>query len=145
MILLKLPPSVPIKLGLPYGSIFYLFLSFFTFNACENNTSQLPMPKDKVVELLADIHMADAYVESVNPTMKDSMAKLYYPQIFKHHGITTTVYDSTFAVLSKHPDLMKNVYDAVLLKIEERQKIMRGDTLQKDSIKMAPNNATQKN
>ena len=145
MILFKLPPFVPIKSGFHLGSILSIFFMFFTLVACKNNSTQLPIPKEKVVELLADIHMADAYVESLNPTLKDSMAKQYYPQIFQHYGITTAVYDSTFAVLSKNPVLMKSVYDDVLLKIEERQKVMKGDTLKSDSIKIVPNNPSPKN
>jgi hypothetical protein len=134
MIKLKYPPSV-----------IFVFFTIFSLASCKNNTAQLPIPREKVVELLTDIHMADAYVESVNPTMKDSMAKLYYPQIFKHNGITPAVYDSTFSVLSKNPTLMKSAYDDVLLKIEERQKVMKGDTLKTDSTQLTPNNTTQKN
>jgi hypothetical protein len=134
MIKLRYPPSVV-----------FAFFTIFTLTSCKNNTAQLPIPREKVVEILTDIHIADAYVESVNPTMKDSMAKLYYPQIFKHNGITAAVYDSTFATLSKNPVLMKSVYDDVLLKIEERQKIMKGDTLKTDSTKLDRNKPAQKN
>jgi hypothetical protein len=137
-------PNVELLLKLP-PSVFFAFFTFFTLASCENDNPKLPIPREKVIEMLADVHMADAYVESVNPTMKDSMAKLYYLQIFKHHDITAAVYDSTFAVLSKQPDLMKKVYDAVLLKIEERQKIVRGDTLKTDSIKAAPSDPPKKN
>ena len=126
-------------------TVFFVFFIVFLLVTCKNNTAQLPVPREKVVEILADIHMADAYVESVNVTLKDSMAKRYYPQIFKHNGITTAIYDSTFAVLSKNPILMKSVYDDVLLKIEERQKIMKGDTLKTDSIKLDRNQPVQKN
>jgi hypothetical protein len=128
-----------------FSSIILVFLTIFVFVFCENKTGQLPIPREKVVQILTDIHMADAYVESVNPTMKDSMAKLYYPQIFKHNGITAAVYDTTFALLSKNPVLMKNVYDDVLKNIEARQKIMQGDTIKTDSIKLDRNNPTQKN
>jgi Domain of unknown function (DUF4296) len=105
------------------------FALFLTILSCQKEKVQLPIPKETMVSVLVDIHMSEAYVEGVNTTLKDSMSKIYYPQIFKHHGITAKLYDSTFSILSNKPDLMKSVYDDVLLKLEERQKIMRGDTL----------------
>jgi Domain of unknown function (DUF4296) len=112
---LKLPPSV--------------IAVFFTLFACKNDKIQLPVPQEKMVDVLVDIHIAEAYIENVNTTLKDSMTRIYYPQIFKHHGITAKLYDSTFAVLSNQPDLMKSVYDDVMERVENRQKIMKGDTL----------------
>lgn len=97
----------------------------------------MPIAKEKMVDVLVDIHIAEAYIESVNPTLKDSMARLYYPQIFKQNGITAKLYDSAFSVLSNQPQMMKNVYDEVLLKIEQRQKQIKSDTLsgiKKDSL-----------
>ena len=123
MIKMKCPPSV-----------FALFFIFFTLYACKDGKAIMPIPKETMVTVLADIHMAEAYIESVSPALKDSMAKQYYPQIFKHNGITAKLYDSAFSVLSNQPDLMKSIYDDVLTKIDERQKIMKGDTLKTTNI-----------
>lgn len=115
-------------------SVYCLFFTLFTLFACKNDEPQMPIAKEKMVAVLVDIHIAEAYIESVNPTLKDSMARLYYPQIFKHNGITAKLYDSAFSVLSNQPEMMKNVYDEVLLKIEQRQKQIKSDTL--SGIKM---------
>jgi hypothetical protein len=121
----KFNPSVAMFLAMTMA----LFFTFFTLLSCQKDKVQLPIPRETMVAVLVDIHMSEAYVEGVNTTLKDSMAKIYYPQIFKHNGITAKLYDSTFSILSNKPDMMKSIYDDVLLKLEEKQKIMRGDTL----------------
>lgn len=110
-------------------SVYCLFFILFTLLACKKDKVQLPISRDKMVAVLVDIHIAEAYIESVNPALKDSMARIYYPQIFKHNGITAKLYDSAFSVLSNQPQMMRNVYDEVLLKIEKRQKEIKSDTI----------------
>ena len=84
-----------------------------------------------MINVLIDIHTAEALMESESPTVKDSMAKIYYPQIFKHNAITAKEYDSTFSIMSNNADLMKSVYDSVVAKTESRLKAIQQDTTKK--------------
>ncbi len=140
MNLMKYTPSPPKGVLWTKECLLTVFFILFTLLACKNDKVRLPISKETMVNVLVDIHIAESYIESVNPLVKDSMAKQYYPQIFKHNGITAKLYDSAFSLLSNQPEMLKSVYDEVLLKIEDRQKHLQGDTIKQVKIDSIPKN-----
>lgn len=95
------------------------FLSLLIFTGC-NKTEQISgkafMERDVLVDVLVDIHLIDGVTNDRKFHRKydaDSI-DLLSPILEKHH-ITRTMFDTTLAIYSKHPDLFDQVYADVLI------------------------------
>ena len=100
--------------------------------ACHSDSSNLPIPKAKLVPVLMDIHMVEAVVENDSQVMKDSLAALYYPQIFEKHGVTAKDFDSTVNFMNERPKLMHDIYEDVMKEIQKTTKPTAVDTTKKN-------------
>jgi Domain of unknown function (DUF4296) len=89
---------------------------------------KFPVNEIKMAEILTDIHIAEAAVDNESGDMKDSITRLYYPQIFEHHGIKQWEFDSTMSMLSTKPIIMNRIFKTV---IDNIQKKSTSDSLSK--------------
>jgi hypothetical protein len=105
----------------------YLFFTFIFLIQCRQSV-KFPVNEMKMGEVLTDIHLAEAAVDNESSEMKDSITRLYYPQIFEHHGIKQWEFDSTMSMLSTKPVIMNRVFKIV---IDNIQKKSEPDTLSK--------------
>lgn len=105
--------------------MFLVLSPFMLIGACKNQFDA-PIAEDKLVKVLKDVHIAEALLETENQTMRDSFSKVYYAQIFEHHGITRVDFDSTMSVYARYPEQFDSIYSRVerLIKSEK-------DTLQR--------------
>jgi len=79
----------------------------------------LPVRDEKLVEVLADIHLAESALQSFSGPQKDSMAGVYYDQVMVIHGMDREVFDTCVAILRRNPDLMSEIYDKVYEHLEK--------------------------
>lgn len=94
-----------------------LFLS-----ACGSDKKEkLPIPESELPSLLADIHLAEAVIQNTNGNIRDSVADVYYQQIFLIHNLSEEDFDKTMAILREDPARIKPIYDKVLEIISERE------------------------
>jgi hypothetical protein len=82
-----------------------------------NSNDKAPISADTFTHILADMHIAEAAAEGEFPAGKDSILRLYYPQILKKHGVTKVDFDSTMSVYSRQPVAFDSVYSAVMREI----------------------------
>lgn len=108
-----------------------LVLILFVLSACQSDSNNLPIPKDKLLPVLIDIHMVEAVVDNDSQVMKDSLTALYYPQIFEKHGVTAKDFDSTVKFMNQRPQLMHDIYEDVMKEIEKTTKPTAVDTTSK--------------
>ena len=104
----------------------------FAFTACYLDIHDLPIQKDKLIPVLIDIHIAEAVVDNDSQAMKDSLAALYYPQIFAKHGVTAKDFDSTVKFMNERPQLMHDIYEEVMKEIQKTTKPAAVDTTKKN-------------
>lgn len=93
--------------------VFALLLFSFSFLACQNNLNA-PIAEEKLIDILVDVHTAEALTESEIQRVRDSMTPIYYAQIYKKHGVTKTDFDSTMVVYTHNPERFDSVYSKVL-------------------------------
>jgi hypothetical protein len=97
------------------------FLSLLFFTGCNKNeqiSGKAFIERDVLVDVLVDIHLIDGVTNDRKFHRKydaDSI-DLLSPILEKHH-ITRTMFDTTLATYSKHPDLFDQVYADVLIKL----------------------------
>ena len=63
------------------------------------------------------MHTAEAAAEGEFTTVKDSLLKIYYPQILKKHGVSQVDFDSTLTLYSREPILFDSIYAQVFREI----------------------------
>ena len=96
----------------------FVLFSFLTLFSCKNESQKWLVTPSKMIDVLADIHIAEAAVEGDVPTMKDSIMALYYPQIFAKNGVSKADFDSTFTIASRQPQALQNLYKEVEKKLK---------------------------
>ena len=108
--------------------------------SCKEEKVEVLIPNEKTVDILVDLHIAEAAILSANKAQKDSIGGLYYAQIFEMHEIKDSIFYQNLDMISKDPERTQEIYQKVLDKIEqidlegktETEKIE--DKIKKDSI-----------
>lgn len=77
------------------------------------------MPKEKLVPVLCDIHVAESAVLHLSGTTKDSTLHEYQNQLFAIHGVEREEVDSALAQLKRNPEMMREVYEEVMVELEK--------------------------
>lgn len=80
--------------------------------------------KEKLVDVLVDVHMADAVVavKGLRINRDSVLISLYYDDVMKKHNITRKQFDITIEYYSKHAEKYDKIYDEVLEILSKKQK-----------------------
>ena len=86
--------------------------------ACSGKKPGIPpavISPEKMVDILTDVHIAQAAVSTHNPgdTLRYTVSD-YMPAIFKNHGTTQQQFDSSLKYYSSNPALLDSIYKEVL-------------------------------
>jgi hypothetical protein len=109
--------------------LFYLLFLITGLASCYQTTSEpefdmaLVLPPDSMVFLLADLHMADAYVESIKDKKisKEHMASEYFNIILDGHRIDRQTFDESMRYYSYHTEEMDDIYEKVIVELSKRE------------------------
>ena len=100
-------------------------LSFLLFS-CGQDEGQVAipsdvLPKEKMAQVITDIHLAEANASLY--TLPDSVSseKLHFEKIFAKHKITKIQYDKSISFYIDHPELLNEVYEKVLNELSRMQ------------------------
>jgi len=106
--------------------IFFLFILLtVSFSSCTKKKIEIPptvLSKEKMVSVIADIHLAQAAAVIRNPsdTLHYTFGD-YLPYILKLHDIPRAEYDSSISFYTVHPELMKEIYEDVINELSKKQ------------------------
>lgn len=112
-----------------FFSIFFIVL--FLFVSCSDDPTKVHgrnmIKRDKVVKILADIHVVDAITNGPGYYRKYEAADSVdlYASIFEKYGVTKAEFDSTVAKLSRQPEIFMQIYDDVILELNYRLDTLR--------------------
>jgi hypothetical protein len=82
----------------------------------------LPIGDDKMINILYDVHVAEAALAPVpGGPKKDSLANLYYDQLAELHGVDREALDSSLAMLQRDPELTRQLYEKVVEMVEKKR------------------------
>lgn len=87
--------------------------------ACETTEEKPQIPEEKMVKVLADIHIAEAALQTLRGQTKDSMSQTYYHQIYAIHEVDSLEVQETLQAMRENPDKMKALYDKVMERVEK--------------------------
>ncbi len=86
--------------------------------SCQPRPVRLPVEEDKLILMLADVHVAEAALQGLLGLTKDSMANVYYDQICSIHGVDRLLLDSALQILQEEPERMEQIYAEVMKEME---------------------------
>ena len=105
---------------------------FFFFSCGGSKQEQIPvgvLAKDKMVKILSDIQLAEGELTFNNSqTIIDPAADtISYSVIFANNKIKKADYDSSMKYYTLHPELLNEIYDEVINKLEHNKKQLAPD------------------
>ena len=94
--------------------IFFLS-SVLVLGNCGNtsSTEKLPIDDEKLIAALLDVQLAEVIPDGEIPEIRDSLMRIYYPQIFQKHGISAADFDTSMSRLARQPRRLEQFYRKV--------------------------------
>lgn len=94
-----------------------LFAALLT--ACREEERQpLPLEEEQLVDVLADVHIAEAAGQQLRGATKDSVMQVYYAQICSIHRVDQEDFMRSMKQLRDEPKRLHQLYEKVTESIE---------------------------
>jgi len=103
-----------------------LFIGFVLFFGCSKNYGDNPIiGNDKFVDILVDIHLADAtlVVKGYRINTDSTQIRLFYNDVLIKHKVTQKQIQNTFEYYAKKPKEFEHLYEEVserIVKMEQQ-------------------------
>lgn len=101
-----------------FGPAAILLLSLFS---CSQGRESIPLGEDELVNVLIDVHIAEAAVQTLRGATKDSMINLYYDQICEIHGVNREEFETSMEILRNDPKRLEELYAEVMSEMERQE------------------------
>lgn len=124
-----------------------LLLSIILLSACHYQNEEMDenkyIPREKMILILADIQITEAYLEEVKKTGKRvrDTSLLYYEKVFKKHQISPLAFEESLLWYKKDFEDLDLLYTEVITRLselkaknEELMLQMKADSVRADSI-----------
>lgn len=99
-------------------------LVFTLLISCGKKDEVVVLPSDNVlIELLFDLHLAEASLTRVDVAIQDSIALILRDRVAGTHGITPQVMDTWLEGLQRSPDRLSVIYDSLIVRFEKASMI----------------------
>jgi hypothetical protein len=98
------------------------FIAVLLMPGCGEKQEPLPVSVEKAGKIILDTHLAEAALQKVYGAKKDSLAAIYYQQIYEIHGIDSLLYKDLIRVIRNDPDHLSAVYTAAFSEMDSRPK-----------------------
>jgi len=80
------------------------------------------LSEEKIIAVLKDIHVAEAMLtETADRRAKDSLARTYYPQIFRIHDVRPEDFDQTMNALFTDPIALDSIYTKIIKSLSDEK------------------------
>lgn len=82
-------------------------------SGCTEERRPVPVPHDKLVAVLADIHLAEGAMQEITVAKRDSLLDLYYERITALHGVDEEEFMRSLEMLRRRPEELSVIYAEV--------------------------------
>ena len=93
--------------------------------SCREEELPISLSEEKLMDVLIDMHMAEAMMNKLPSSDQDTVGEVYYRMIYREHEITKDEFDQSMNVLREDPVRLNGIYEKILerlnvLEAEER-------------------------
>jgi hypothetical protein len=101
--------------------ILFVF-SLMIFIACNADQADLPIDREKMVDILVDVHLAESALQETTAAdaKKDSLGKVYYNKIFTLHQVKEADFNKSLYLIKENPEELDAFYKEVMKEVEKR-------------------------
>lgn len=105
--------------------ILIVLLQLFCFSCYQPKERLQPVLSEKqLIAILKDIHLAEAMLTTENDRIKkDSLAYMYYEQIFFMHNVDTADFNQSMNALFSDPERIDSLYKKVMKELGSQHKV----------------------
>jgi len=109
------------RFNVSFLSLVCFFFSLFPLMIACSRVPKGILPEKKMKQVLIDIHLADAIINSDSYTFQHEENKIaLYQSVFEKHRVTEAVYDSSLIWYGKNLDIYMQVYNMALADVKKR-------------------------
>lgn len=113
-----------------YVKILFLFLTILASCIEPEKPPANLIPKERMVEILIDLHLSEARVGQFNFRTYDSTKALYSDyemDIFKKYKVDSAAYNKSYQYYLQNTKMMEDIYTAVVDSLSLRENLMKVD------------------
>jgi len=106
--------------------LFWMILITAIFTAC-NETTVNPkkiepdIPQEKMIQILKDVHLAEAISQSERTNVKDSLLAIYYEDIYRIHNITKEDLERNLKLWMSDAEVADKLYEKVIEELSKEE------------------------
>lgn len=106
--------------------LFWIMIVTAIFTAC-NETAVNPkkiepdIPQEKMIQILKDIHLAEAISQSERTNVKDSLLAIYYDDIYRIHNITKEDLERNLKLWMSDAEMTDQLYEKVIEELSKEE------------------------
>jgi hypothetical protein len=100
-----------------------LFILIWVTQSCnyESENNKDVIPKDTMVMLISDIHIADATLNVIMNTEKFKEVDDYYTSVLSKYNVSRSRFDTSLAYYSSKPETFEQIYEDVMLLLSQKE------------------------
>lgn len=98
---------------------------FITLTACNKFKEDLPIDREKLINVLIDAHVAEAAMQELPAEKRDSIGKIYYKKIFESHKVTEADFNKSIFIIRRDPEALEILYKEVIAALEKKEEEAR--------------------
>ena len=111
---------------LPIKILFFALIVILSFTPCQVKTPKEIIQPDALEALLYDYHVVQA-MGNESDVSSEYQVKLYYEYVFKKHGVTKSLFDSSMVWYTRHPSHLTQIYADLQERLDNEVAIMQED------------------
>ena len=107
-------------------------ISIFAFSSCDKPPVEKPdnlIPEDKMISMLADIHLAEATFATrrhQDSTIMNTTSPDFYQSVLKEYNVTDTIFEKSYVYYASQPKKFEKMYQQVMNKLNEMEQEFSG-------------------
>ena len=103
----------------------YFILSLtvvFALFSCKDKTPELPMKKQKLVDIMTDIYIAESMASHADLSIRDSVHAVYLKQVSERHNMSIDEISNMMKKLAGMPDSLYLIQGIVIDSLSAKQR-----------------------
>lgn len=99
--------------------LFLLLLVFLICSiGCNNNTEKIPWSMEKTLDVLTEVQLIEAKLNTMNnTTIKDSLSNRYYQELFTKFDTNQEELSEVFNYYANNPQKMEEIYSEIITRL----------------------------
>lgn len=119
-----------------------VLISFAFLFSCDDELKipDVVLDQEKMVDVMTDVQIAESYIKLKFALKNDTITitDSVYAALYRKHGITEAVYDTSFQFYAKHPVILQEIYEKAINNLGTIEALNESSKKQSEPAKEEP-------